>query len=523
MESLKQPTVNLQEKLITQVAFSSEFLRQLFNIELHYSLGETFSIVEEGTIRTRKLHHLMTSDFITSIVLHVSCNTMGEIRETNPHNLYNERLCKLFQAPITYQEFKHSLKKLELNNLIQVSKDPYTKRYHYKLNFFVNENTGKAERYVVAHPVIFTEAFTNLPVTHIKMYFALIWQQGNKSEFLFTRVMDSKDQLENKSDIIFMDLKTLLHKQQNSDIRRVLDDLITIPLCNDQPLFHSLPGEQLVIKRGKRFFKIQVRLNPYYHKSVEKGGMYRYPLTPQESYKREASTIQKELEEHKIDELRVLYKGKLFKDLLYILKDRSKSTIKHAIQAIKEHVNFYNKFPAEIQQFVIKAIRHKSIINYTKIAREEGVYDYITFKCKKPLDKENRIYEFVSRMSYYSLRVFRKMCRVALPILKKYHSKTEYSESDYANYYNIKLDSIMHIDIVRGVAIRKKVHPSEYGEIENLAADMMLKNTDIKGIAEFMLNKLNTLEPVKSAPKLPYAFNLEQFMIDEYTHFINSN
>ncbi|MFC0273763.1 hypothetical protein ACFFIX_20460 [Metabacillus herbersteinensis] len=521
MDIVQNTESSLQDKIYTHVALSAEFLRALYNIELKYNSDITFPIVEEGATRSRSLHHLTTCDIVTTIVLHVACNSIGQIRETNPHNLYTERLCKLFHDPITYQEFKISLKKLELNSLIEVVKNKYTKRYTIQLNHFFNKEKERVERYVIAHPVVFSKGFTNLSISHIKLYFSLIWQQGNNKEFKFSRVLDASDRIEAKcSDVIMSDLKSMLHKQQNSDVRRVLYDLISFQLVNDQALFEKIPGQLLLTKKGKRFYKVQVRLNPYYYSQAKKGDLYRIPLEPQETYQREAQYIRQEINLKKIGELEVLYKGKLFRELLYILKDRSKAAINHSISAIQEYVNYYGKFPYDLQNFVIQSIKHLSIINYSKIAREEGLLNYITHNKEKPIDREIRMFDFVSKMSYYSLREFRRMCKIATPILEKFHTKAAVHEpANYEDHFIGELDAIKGIGIVRQIAVRSNVDPIEYSSLEQRIVDL-LKSLSEKEIAKLLMEGVADLTRLDVVPDLPNDFDLEHFLINEYKCYI---
>ncbi|QAS54799.1 hypothetical protein [Halobacillus litoralis] len=501
------------------IAMSADFLKQLFNIEKRYEEGITYPIVNDGSVRTRKLHHITMADIMTAIILNISCNTVGEIRETNPHNLYSERMEKLYQNPVTYQEFKNTLKKFELNELILVKKDKYTKRYTIRLNHFVDDESGKVGRYIMLPHFVFSHFFTDqLSVSHMKLYLALAWQQGNKKKFMFTRVLDPNDKTPNKKDdIITSALKQLLHKQQNSDVKNIIIELLSWKGPNGQTLLHHVPGHPPITKRGRSFYKANLQLNPYFHRAVKKGETYRFPLAPKETYQREAKYIANLLNNERIGELVSLYNGSLFRDLLYILKDRSKKAIKHAILAIKEYVNYKGKFPPNIQEFTIDAVRHNTVIDYIRIAREEGILDYVLFGYKQPHERERRRYEFVSKVSYFSLRVFRRMVQLAKPTLQNHFGKTAYTEKDYESSFSPQLNELKGIEVLRHLAIRQNVSPAEYELVEKSAIkEWNTGAIDYKTLCDKMIQQVRSLNTVTVKPDLPYKFQMEDFMIDEY-------
>jgi hypothetical protein len=193
------------------IAISAEFLTKMFEIDREYKSRSTFKV---GNYPDRLLNHLTRTDILTSMILFITCNASGVIRETSIHRIHKERVEPLIS--MTYQEFMISIHKFEQHNLLQIISDPILGKVSIKLNhFFQPVKEGdihpKLHRYIVLHPMVLSNAFTGLSIDAWKLYFKYIWQASYRSivrNFPFSKNID-KD-----TPLIFSGLKECLHKIQ---------------------------------------------------------------------------------------------------------------------------------------------------------------------------------------------------------------------------------------------------------------------------------------------------------------------
>lgn len=513
--------MSIKEYEITQmqhngVAVSASFLINLFNLEKDYNDGQTFTIVKNGKIRERYLSKVTRTDIITTIFLYATCNTNGCISDTTIHNLYKSRI-HLFAVPISYSEFKHSLKKFEVQGLIDVRENMYTGRSTIQLNHFKQEN-GKLERYVILHPIVFTETFLTQSIDYWKLYLiALLQIQKSKQGLGFFRKFDNKLSLDQEhTDFYKSGLKQLLHKQENSDVRRVIDQLMTIQY-EGKPLFTRVPGKEVIKKRGRAFDVVHMKIHDDFIVQDDKGN-YRLPLKQPERYKKVATLIDDLLyKANSLDlkELLLDYDGKLLNDLLYILKGRSKTHITYAIETLIEYWKDTKQLPSDLQQFVLSLVKRKSEAQYMKIAKEEGIYAYLAHR-KTGEELEEAREQFLSTMSFHSKRIFKVMCRETKPLLDKFFSTEEFTEKDYEG--SADLNHLKGIDLVRQIACKKKIDPVAYQALENQALEWLESETE-DGIVSMILNELEPLKRAQTVPALPWKFDLAQYMKDHYKKY----
>lgn len=526
---IQNPSIQSQENSqfdvakISGIVVSTDFLDALFDIEKKYHLDKSYSLHKDEA-HPRKLHHVLKSDIITALALHLACNTAGVIREVTLHRLYQERVSKIFS--MSFQEFLYSMKKFELNELIRKTENPYTNRITICINHFLNmeKTTEKPipHRYVTVHPdVILSKEFQKLSISHWKVYFGLIWRAGSKRYYnhrvLFDKVVEEGKSLHHGG------LKQFLLKQQNSDVRRVIYDLATKPLGEHGPLILHTGKAPLVEKKINRWHEANYRLNPNYHAYKQEGEKVRYPLEPMETYKRQSTYIQSVMEKEGIGELASVhlkgkYHGSLYRNLVYILKDQSRKMINHAIFKLKEYWHETGYLPYDLEVFVKRSIRYVREAAYTKILREEGLYDSLVYGYKNGAERDQRVFDFINYMSRYSIREFRALCKEGSDVLARWF--TEQGLKEGYRFYP-ELDFVPGIKEFRKIASELKVDVDAY---ENLEA-RILKNineihtSEYAGLLKGFTGSLKNLPKAKKiGPATQYGFKLEVFLTNQYNN-----
>ncbi|MCM3619721.1 hypothetical protein M3936_19305 [Sutcliffiella horikoshii] len=510
---------SFEKSFVKGIIVPVEFIYQLMSVEKQYKLKETFTSTLSS--RERRLHHVTKSDIMTALSLFVSCNASGVISEVTPHRLYKERVAHLF--PLSFQEFYTSLEKFKHLSLINVDRNEYTKRISIAINYFINKEKsleGKKpilHRYVVVHPIVFNQTFIKLPASAWKLY--LVQLSRSHKSYRTYNFAEEKDVAEKP--IYQSSLKTLLLKQQNSDVKNVIMELIDTKL-EGQALFVRPLSAPLFERRGKRFEKANLMINPVFilHKVPKEE--YRFPLHPEETYPRQASFIENEFAREGVGELtsgtlKWKYKGSLFKNLVYILKDQSRKAIKHAVTEIAELWKESRQLPYNIEQFVEKSIRHKREIEYKRILREEQIYDYLVYGYKRGSKQEDRIFTFINTLSHLSLKEFRAVSRIAYKKMTAMYATTK-SELRYRT--NPDLDRIPGIELVRQRAEQLKISTNAYEALEYELIGKVLpytKEDELHTLPIIMMKKLDSLEREKHVfVKTPYGFKLENLLLEEY-------
>ncbi|MCM3443594.1 MULTISPECIES: hypothetical protein [Metabacillus] len=522
LSSFSQEENQFDPLKITGFVVSSDFISALFDIEKNYHKDMRFSLLKNET-HPRKLHHVLKSDLITTLSLHLTCNTVGIIREITLHRLYVERVSKI--SSLSFQEFLYSIEKLKLNDLITITENPYTKRINIAINYFINTRKSDEKpiphRYITVNPtIIFSDEFQKLSISHWKVYFGLIWRAGSNKNYKHSVYFDRNVDLEKS--LHMAGLKQFLLKQQNSDVRRVIQDLTTISIGAHGPLLKHTGNAPLIQSKFNRFHKANYMLNPKYHLHKLAKEKVRHPLEVKETYPRQARAIEEEMIKEGIGELastelKGKYNGSLFRNLVYILKDQSRKMINHAVFQLKREWEETGKLPYDLESFVQKSIRYTREALYTKIMRQEGLYDYLIYGYKKGAQRDQRIYDFLNKMSKYSVREFRIMCKEGAEVLDRF-----FTEKGLGSGYRYceDINYIPGIQLVREEASRLKVDIDAYEEFEEKIHGIVEKienPLEYSAVSRMMHSKLEDLPKAKQIkPATHYGFRLEDFLVNQY-------
>lgn len=509
----------LRGKETTPVALVASFMNEVFNIEKEYQKRELFTIIENGEKRMHLLHHLTNADLQTATILLKVCNLQGVIEQTNPHSIYH-LLREHYEAPISISQFYTSLKKFILHQLIKPSYNKYSNLYTYRLNHYLNPRTGKIGYYVALTPFVFTRAFSKISIAKKKLFYSVYLQQGEKTNVKKDAI--ERRLLTDKEDVQYSGLSRFLHRHDVFHIKKILDELASIPMFEGAPLFQTAK----LVKRGREYHKAILFIHPkFFPESQYKYNMHEYiPVTV--SYKRKANFIKKLIEEWGIGELLVLDQGRLFMQIINIFKGCSYRVIRYALHQLKLYQQENGYYPDDICQFIAVEIRNKSLAMIIDIAQRTEVYPFIAPEANGYLRRE-REYEFASKLSSYPLKLIEQACKLARPyLLESFTLPSEHGLGlgDYS--IEASLNELGGIDVVRFYALKQKKNRIDYAQLEERAAKKYEseKNSSAfakKDFIDWMLQEVDTIARREYILCVPENFKLEEYILMEIIPKLN--
>lgn len=502
----------------TPVVCPYSFMNAVFNIEKKYGTDETFTIIKDGKPRNHLLHHLTNADLQLAITLLKTSNTNGRLSQPLArYNIY-ESLVDYFEKPIQSAAFYASFEKFKQHGLITETKSEHTGKHIYALNHYLDPETNKIGMYVTLPTLVFTEEFEEkFDVAHKKLFYSVYISQNEK----YTEAPIKRNLNTDKDDIQFAGLYQFLHRKEPYQIRMILEELLTtevqgVPLLSKAEL----------LKDGRTYYQARLLINPgVFPKKEEKGGELHEPIPARLVYPRKANFIKKLLDEWKIGELVSYRNGKVFFDLIHILKNHGYRIIRYALYQIKKFYDEHARFPADIVQFIKNEVRTKTESSVISAACKMGVVDFIT-----PLDgkvsRKDREFEFASSLSRYpiGIRQIEKMFALALPALKDAFGQP--ADVLRRSFYGIDHETMLEGDlgkvvtVARSSAYRLKKNPRLYNELEKNIVEIYLHEhqdgIDFSPFAEWAIRQVEELPAIEMVPVVPYDFKLEEFIVQRY-------
>jgi len=492
------------------VAMSFSFLNALFNIEQNYHNKEDiFTLGDSG--KKRLLNHVTEADLCVATVLFVICSTNGRINNITRNAIY-EKLVELYEDPISNPQFYESLEKLKRHNLI-VEEQKGSGVVSYALQHFNQEeeetfpwlkaNRKKLERFFLLHPVVFTAAFTDLPLSHKKLFYSVAAQQGDKADKTIQRLLVTLDH-----NVQFSGLSKFLHKQHPYQVAAVLNELTEKKMGTGNPLFSIARVEKV----GRKEYKAYLQIHSSFICKHEKGTEYREGIQPRFVYRRTTKYIQKILSSWKLEEL--ISKDEL-NDLVLFCKGKGYRFIRPALEIVQRYYKKNKNLPGNVVAYLAKTIRSKTAIIIMDIAKRTGIDTFISGGKTAEDDIEEREDSFVNALSQFSFKQIESACRKAAQSLKtnftglKHYDLNEYSSPNMANTQEIR--------VVRDYAWRHQKDPQAYIQLERIFAPRLLSaGSKVHNVLEEMIEKVINLPDGREKIVPPISQPVEEYIISNY-------
>ncbi|SDP01733.1 hypothetical protein SAMN04487897_1314 [Paenibacillus sp. yr247] len=478
-----------------EVAVSQIFLQAFFEIEKHYAdKSEKFRFRSfKGQQVGRLKNHITKADLQLFTTVQKYCNPFGKLREGySKHELYIQLKNLYCDNACSKDQFYAAFNKFVLHNLISVEIDSFTNEELYTLNQYVDSQTGKVGYLSLLHPVVFTEAFNEMPICQQKLFYQAVTQQGGKERSIQRNLNDG--------------LFEFLHRKQVNQVRAILDNLVAKPIYGTKPLFAAAEIKKNVVGGYKAVYRVHSDfIIPYVS---GQGDEYHAELPFKKRYRRIARFMREVMAELGIGEFELFKEGRSFYQLFRLVKDKGFSYIRTVLTRIRDIHKTHFVYPDNVLDFLKDEIHNKSMTILLAIAQETGVYKFIA---PYGTDRQERFNAFGSSMKGIDKGTFRRLCKLAAPKLLK-----EYGVSPVAgvtSYVKVpKLDNSLDMPRVRLKALHFEKCPEKYHDLEYKAEFKLRKNEHPSAITKWLLKEVEKLPTWELFVDPPRDFRLEEYL-----------
>ncbi|WP_145949613.1 hypothetical protein [Paenibacillus sp. Y412MC10] len=492
------------------VKVTSLFLNHLFDMNLNFSSRLKFAFRDGGTERLRD--HLTQADLQVVFVLFRCCNAFGYIELTNRKALYR-RLELEFEDPISEGQFYASIEKFIQHELIvlEESVDGMTR---HKLNYFLNEKTNKIGHYVLFHPFVFSKAFNLRTLAEKKLIISAYAQASGNPNKVITRNLKQTDKSFRHAQ--FAGLITFLHKTQRSHVAAILSNLreVHLPVCTqaEAPLFSNID-----MVDGKSGYKAQMSFNPDFLIPVkeEESEKYYMPLDVCSLYPRFYSFLLREANAYGVGE--ILADRHMANRLVKTLRPISARLIRYAFHQLKRFKAEKGVLPMNPEYVIKENIHSKFNTLLDAIITKAGAEEFVRYpETRHEYIKERKwSFAIAAEKSRLGLKKLQTRIEDAVHKLNLAYPVQDWELADYGawvgTYQYQELRRYLDIDRVKKEALRLKVDPYYYGDIEYNALHAIRKMNP-KAVEEWMLGELRNLPILAGKRLIPYSFRLEDFV-----------
>jgi hypothetical protein len=491
--------LNNQKDITKPVVVSTRFMNTLFKlIESDYAdKAQKYRFRSYFGERVGRLkNHITKADLQLATTIQVGFNTLGQLEFSNKHQIYL-KLKELYEniAACSKEQFYAAFEKFVEHGLILSTRDEFTGDEHFTLNHYLEPESGKIGRFVLLHPVVFTQAFASMPICKQKLFYHAAIQQGQVDRELQWNLRDG--------------LFDFIHRNQVNQVRDILSSMTSQPVFRGQALFAVAEIKRNVIGGFKAVYK----LNPSFVVKHETGAEEYHEVIPaKKGYRRLTRYLRSLFAELGIGEFELLHGGRCFHQLVFMLKDKNKSFIRYVVYRIQEIYNEHFIFPENILDFLKEEIQNKAMTTLLAIIKESRLYSFLVPYGKR---RQERITEFMSKFAGMEKTTFRKMCAAAAPQLYQLYGIAPANGA--ASYTKVHtLDDKIDIQPVRMMAYHLRKSPYHYHPLEHEADQKLWKREHPSSVIKWLQNEIGKLPQWELEAAPPPDFKLEDFMNDNF-------
>ncbi|GGG18528.1 hypothetical protein [Paenibacillus abyssi] len=377
------------------VSVDHTFLTDLFNLEKSYD-SDSVVMFRKNSHPLRKFHVTGTTIRLM-IVISRRFNTEGTLVGCSTNRLY-ELMKEEYEDSCTKEQFYAEIHKFIELGILSVSRSGIVNEW--RLESF-KRNTG---RFVLFSPVVFTAAFTNLPVAAQKLYLYLVSRNGDKVGTEFKEFI-GRDAW----------LYTLTHKSRPAQMRELLQSLAAL---------EPIPGQKLLLeysveKDSLGRWAVRSLLNPAYMVRHEQGDRYRMIPPAKIPYTKTVARLRMLFNYHKIGEVEQLENGTVFLRLASLLHNASLRTLRFVAVRIRETIERHGFMPPlDLVHIIQSEIQDRAYLAFMEVAKETGAYRYLGMGEGGAYDDVRPLQFYRAVKDRFSLAEFRRLCTAAVPILR---------------------------------------------------------------------------------------------------------
>jgi hypothetical protein len=475
------------------VICSVRFLQALLAIEESFEDRKIFHKRSDGQIRL--MHHVTRADLQLFMTLQVGFNLEGKSEFVNRHMIY-QQLVGLYEDPICVDQFYQSFAKFVHVGLIHAEEEPISGDYIYTLVNYLEPDTQKIGRFVLLHPLVFTAAFTSLPIAAQRLYLFACGMQG-----------DAKYKLLQKN---WEGLAPLLHTHAPYQIKNLLELMTTRPIWDNLPLFSNGRLERNAIGGNKIVYQVHPKLIPAYEPKT----MYHDVLQAKGGYRTLVRWLRSVLDAHGLSELETFRNGFCFKQLVHLLKKKSKAFAGFVINHLKALYQEHRYFPDDLAQYIQKEIHESITAKILSEVTKSGMYDFLI---PKPTIAQERISQFVKFAGGLKPSNLRQVLRSASGDLwRTYGQPPIIGPVDYMKL--LPINEKIHMGRLRDLAYELQVDQQAFFDIQEEADRRLFRGESIWNIESWFQKRLEDLPKWQPVPQPPEAFCLEDYLTSYLPH-----
>lgn len=482
-----------QQQKTAPVVGSVRFMTKLFELEEQFGISDVFFKRKSG--HGRLIYHVTKADIQLAMTLQVGFNTKGVLEDANRYQVYN-KLKDLYEDPVCVEQFYQAFSKFLETGLISCTADTYSRAF--TLQHYLEPETEEIGRFVLYHPIVFSKAFTDLPVAAQRWFLYACLQQGAQSDKLLQRNWHN--------------IMPLVHARSKYQMEQLLVHMRT-PLLDGQALFNIGRIERNAIGGKKVVYQVNAALIPVYEPELE----YHDIIVVKNRYRPLQRFLRQLLVDTRLTELENVQEGRFFRQLLQVAKGKSKSYIRVVITYIKEMYQQHRYLPEDLMDYIRKDLRDQVTGQVLGILQQTGVYPFLA---PSGTTQQERIPQLVSKIRGLPLNMLRRACRAALPTLKELYSKpAALGTIDYVrgSGCSAEIEHRLELHSSRQMAFTLQKDPSSYMALEASVVSCYkqhaLTGQDLYHLQNWFRSEIRDLDQWRPVADAPTDFRLEEFLL----------
>ncbi|MFB9326266.1 hypothetical protein ACFFSY_10110 [Paenibacillus aurantiacus] len=391
------------------VAVDYSFLQDLFQIERSYD--------EDEAVMFRRNSHPLRKFHVTEMSLRLMMtifrrfNTEGSLIGVSIHRLY-QLMNEEYEDAGSKEQFYAEVRKFIELKLISTNRSGIISQWRVES---FKKGTG---RFVLFNPVVFTKAFTDLPVAAQKLYLYVIGRNGQKVNAEFKEFLGPDCWL-----------YTLTHKSRPAQVRELLRSLAALEPVAGASLFQ----EAAVAKDALGRWSLRCVPNPVYLVRHQAGQHYRLVPQAKVPYSKTVGRLRMLLAAFNIGDFEYMEHGQAFLRLAQLLHNSGLKKLRFAVRRLQEMMQRDRLLAADPILVLQSELADREFVQFMELARSTGIYPFIAgeetdeFALARPF----QFYRVIR--PYFSLKRFAAVCRRALPLLRS--EGTTHGKADGEGFY----------------------------------------------------------------------------------------
>lgn len=385
---------NKNEGATFPVAVDYSFLQDLFQIERSYDEDEAF-LFRRNSHPVRKFHVTEMSLRLMMTIFR-RFNTEGSLIGVSINRLYQLMNDEYEDAGSKEQFYAEVRKFIELK-LISTNRSGIISEW--RIESF-KRGTG---RFVLFNPVVFTKAFTDMPVAAQKLYLYIISRNGQKMNTEFKEFLGEDCWI-----------YTLTHKTRPAQVRELLRSLAALEPIAGTPLFN----DAVVAKDDLGRWSLRCTPNMVYLVRHQTGQHYRLVPKAKVPYSKTVGRLRMLLAMFNIGDFEYMEHGQTFLRLAQLLHNSGLKKLRFAVRRLQEMMKRDRLLAADPVLVLQSELANREFVQFMETATSTGIYPFIAGEETDAFALARPFQFYRAIRAHFSLKRFAAVCRLAVPMLR---------------------------------------------------------------------------------------------------------